>query len=138
MDNKVQCIVTVLGMALLSVHLAQGGPLPNPTANDVFGSTTGGANALGNNTPSGPFDGNNNTGYYNTATGDGALFSNTTGYSNTATGAAALWLNTTGFYNTATGAAALYSNITGVENTAIGNGALFSNTTGVDNTATGV
>ena len=91
---------------------------------------------------------------YNTATGNGALFSNTSGTTSTANGYVALYSNTTGSYNTANGYAALYlntdgsSNIangwaalyyntSGNQNIANGNRALFSNTTGSNNTAIG-
>src|SRR5262245_4009141 len=50
---------------------------------------------------------------FNTAEGDGALFSLSTGISNTATGWNALFSNTTGNRNTATGDTALVSNTSG-------------------------
>jgi hypothetical protein len=77
------------------------------------------------------------TGLYNTALGGAALYSNTTGNSNTAVGLNALFHNTTGFNNTALGAAALYFNTWGGFNTATGTAALRSNTAGNWNTASG-
>jgi len=66
----------------------------------------------------------NNTGTYNTASGEGALSSNTTGYLNTASGVGALLSNTTGADNTATGYAAGITAdgnpLTGNNNTALG------------------
>jgi Chaperone of endosialidase len=73
----------------------------------------------------------------NTALGYAALNSNTTGYSNTATGALALLNNSSGHENTANGVNALTSNRTGFNNTATGDGALQSNSEGINNTATG-
>ena len=78
------------------------------------------------------------SGSFNTAVGDAALFSNTTGFQNTASGEGALANNTTGNDNTANGTAALVDNTTGNQNTAQGFEALFSNSTGNNNTATGV
>ena len=75
---------------------------------------------------------------YNTAEGDGALFSLTTGEQNTAIGAASLSTDKSGSYNTATGAGALNGNETGSENTAIGAAALYQNFRGSRNTAIGV
>jgi hypothetical protein len=74
---------------------------------------------------------------FNTAEGEGALFSLTSGAANTAIGFGALDSNTTGDDNTATGFDALTGNTTGLQNTANGFQALFSNTTGNNNTATG-
>jgi Chaperone of endosialidase/Dienelactone hydrolase family len=74
---------------------------------------------------------------FNTAEGNGALFSLTSGADNTAIGYATLNSDTNGYSNTATGALALLDNRTGHENTAIGVNALASNKTGNDNTATG-
>jgi Chaperone of endosialidase len=79
----------------------------------------------------------NNTGQFNTATGNQALFSNTTGINNTANGDATLFRNTTGVRNTADGAGALANHTNGNDNTAIGFDALLSNTTGSSNTAVG-
>ncbi len=62
----------------------------------------------------------NNTGQYNTAIGDRALFSNTSGYGNTAIGVNALLSNTTGYGNTATGRFALDFNTIGSSNAALG------------------
>jgi len=76
-------------------------------------------------------------GEYNTAVGDGALYSNSTGYYNTACGYQALYSNTTASGNTALGESALYSN-TGGLNTAVGGSALYASTTGGQNTAMGV
>ena len=78
------------------------------------------------------------TGTQNTATGFNALNANTTGFNNTATGLNALLLNETGDRNTADGRVSLQVNTTGRLNTAAGNAALFLNTTGNFNTATGV
>jgi hypothetical protein len=75
---------------------------------------------------------------YNTALGNGALYTNTTGYYNTANGVNALLSNTTGNYNTANGVSALYANTTGNYNTANGMQALLSNTSGYQNTANGM
>lgn len=74
---------------------------------------------------------------FNTALGNGALFSNTTGSSNTSAGFNTLRSNTTGYYNSAYGSAALTANTTGYFNTAYGAASLVSNTTGYNNTATG-
>ena len=74
---------------------------------------------------------------YNTAGGDGALFSLTDGRENTAFGFNALYSDTFGYYNTANGYQALFSNTTGNDNTATGYQALFSTTTGFVNTANG-
>ena len=74
---------------------------------------------------------------WNTAEGQGALFSLTTGLYNTALGGAALYSNTTGNNNTAVGLNALFHNTTGLNNTAMGPAALFYNATGYQNTATG-
>jgi hypothetical protein len=68
-----------------------------------------------------------NTGSYNTAIGQAALFSNTTGSYNTASGHSALNGNTTGSSNTASGLYALFSNTTGDFNTASGQEALGNN-----------
>jgi uncharacterized coiled-coil protein SlyX len=76
------------------------------------------------------------TGTFNTALGNGALFSNGAGVQNTATGAGALLKNTAND-NTATGAGALQNNTLGTHNTAVGLGALFSNIGASDNTAVG-
>src|SRR5260370_6579463 len=78
------------------------------------------------------------TGSANTALGFEALFSNTAGGANTATGFRALRFNTSGGHsNTANGAQALYHNTTGDDNGAIGSGALSDSTTGSFNTAIG-
>jgi len=74
---------------------------------------------------------------FNTAEGDGALFSLTNGLQNTAIGFNALYTNTSGFQNTATGESALFSNTFGGQNTATGSQALSSNTEGNGNTANG-
>ena len=66
-----------------------------------------------------------------------ALVNNTTGFFNTASGSGALYSNTTGATNTANGLNALYSNLTGDSNTAAGTGALFANTSGANNAALG-
>jgi hypothetical protein len=68
-----------------------------------------------------------NTGKFNTALGDQALFTNTSGSNNSATGYKALNANSTGNYNTSNGYQSLYSNTTGSWNTAIGQYALYSN-----------
>lgn len=68
------------------------------------------------------------TGKFNTAVGDGALYSNSTGYYNTASGDSALYYNSTGYYNTANGYQALAYNTVGQDNTATGYQALYSNT----------
>jgi hypothetical protein len=89
---------------------------------------------------------------FNTAEGDGAMFSLTSGLNNTAVGFLALnndmtggnntaiganaLLHSVGSGNTATGAQALSSNTNSSNNTADGFGAL-QNNTGQDNTATG-
>ncbi|HRZ20400.1 MAG TPA: hypothetical protein P5184_01950, partial [Bacteroidales bacterium] len=79
----------------------------------------------------------NNTGLFNTALGDRALYANTTGDNNTASGTGSLYSNTTGQENTAVGAGALHRNTEGYNNTATGTYALFFNTTGHRNTAIG-
>ena len=78
----------------------------------------------------------NSDGFYNTATGWGALLSNVAGIANTAEGALAL-LDNDGDINTAVGALALVSNTTGSYNNALGLEALLSNTTGSYNLALG-
>lgn len=67
----------------------------------------------------------NNTGRYNTAIGDQALFSNSFGSSNTANGYHALYSNTTGSNNNANGHGALSVNSGGSFNTAFGDSALY-------------
>ena len=79
----------------------------------------------------------NNTGQYNTATGDQAMSLNTSGYSNTATGAGSLYHNTEGYYNTAYGQNALHINTTGHSNIGIGIEALYRNSTKSDLVAIG-
>lgn len=79
----------------------------------------------------------NNTGKYNTAVGDQALFNNTSGSDNAAMGFKAIHSNSTGSFNTATGFEALYSNESGNSNVGTGPQALYSNTSGNDNTAIG-
>ena len=95
--------------------------------NSGFNNTALGNGALSNNTIGGG----------NTATGFNALLDNTGGRNDTATGSHALENNTNGSENTATGDHALFANTTGNANTAIGSIALDSNTTGFGNTATG-
>ena len=79
-----------------------------------------------------------NTGAYNTAVGNGALFANSSASYNTATGYQSLYSNTSGLSNTADGWKALHANTTGYNNTAVGLNALSANTTGYKNTATGL
>ncbi|MEP7142471.1 MAG: tail fiber domain-containing protein [Ferruginibacter sp.] len=80
---------------------------------------------------------NNNTGSFNTATGDVALFSNTSGIDNTALGSNALYSNTTGLQNTSIGSFALNANTTGSGNAATGYASLLRNTTGRENAGYG-
>ena len=80
---------------------------------------------------------NNTTGFANTATGAGALFSTTIGNNNTATGFSALSANMTGDGNTATGRYAL-TITTGNGNTALGANAGSALTTGNLNIDIGV
>jgi len=61
-----------------------------------------------------------NTGQYNTAVGDKALYSTTGGHHNTGSGYHALYANTSGNYNTAFGFEASVNNSSGDYNTAIG------------------
>jgi hypothetical protein len=61
-----------------------------------------------------------NTGMYNTAIGDRALWFNTSGYCNMAGGCQTLAYNKTGNRNTANGCYALYSNENGENNVALG------------------
>jgi hypothetical protein len=97
----------------------------------AFGSSSNGNAFLG-------FAGNaSTTGYDNTASGEGALYSNTSGSDNTADGISALYSNTEGSFNTASGYDALHSNTTGGNNTAYGFESLFYSTTGTANTACG-
>jgi hypothetical protein len=77
------------------------------------------------------------SGYFNTASGVGALLSETTGNENVATGHAALVNNTTGTANDATGTQAMNNNIGGNGNVADGFQALAANTAGNYNTADG-
>jgi hypothetical protein len=79
-----------------------------------------------------------NTGQFNTAIGDKALFSNSFGYMNTAIGVFALRSNTVGIENIGIGAWALINNTEGSANVAIGYDALGDNTTGQGNVATGI
>jgi trimeric autotransporter adhesin len=101
-------------------------------------------------------------GFYNTASGFGALSRNLgdyntadgfealgvssvpvdfppplTGSNDTASGAYALFNDLTGYSNTATGARSLFFNTTGSDDSATGVNALYSNTTGAVNTADG-
>ncbi|UPQ77720.1 tail fiber domain-containing protein [Flavobacterium azooxidireducens] len=78
-----------------------------------------------------------NTGRYNTAVGDEALFSNTSGQNNTVSGHRAMYNNTWGFSNVANGVYSLFRNTGGYFNTAIGSYSLYSNTSGIGNTAIG-
>ena len=96
----------------------------------------------------------NNSGRYNTAIGDHALYSYTFGDANTACGNSALASNTSGeenaafgsfalinatsSFNTACGYDAMLNTTTGFENTAVGYYALATNTIGEYNTALGV
>jgi hypothetical protein len=110
----------------------------SPTARAVTPTPDGGY--PGNNTAEGQdalFSLTANDGYGNTAVGYNALYFNTTGDYNTASGTYALYHTTTGASNTASGNAALNHNTTGGDNTANGSGALAYNTTGGSNTATG-
>jgi trimeric autotransporter adhesin len=93
---------------------------------DPAGNTAGGTDAL-----------YHNTGPYNTAFGQGALFSNTQGSANTASGLNALISNTSGDNNTANGFGAL-ANTNGNSNTAVGLYAGYTNTTGDGNTFIGL
>lgn len=70
----------------------------------------------------------NNTGQYNTALGDSALFNNTTANQNTAIGAYALRNDATGTDNVAVGYQASYENDTASYTIAIGTEALYFNT----------
>jgi len=78
-----------------------------------------------------------NTGYYNTAFGEGALKLLTTGSINDAFGNFALNKCTTGTFNLAIGAAAMKNSTTATINTAIGQYALRDNLSGTKNTAVG-
>jgi hypothetical protein len=78
-----------------------------------------------------------NTGQWNTAVGDMALYLNSSGNGNTATGSGSLTFNTTGSNNAAFGATSLGVNSTGEENSAFGTWAMYYNTTGSWNTAVG-
>jgi len=100
-------------------------------AYETYNTAVGYEALRGSNTPG------NNTGKYNTAVGDQAMYSNSTGYSNAAIGTATLYSNTTGNFNTAIGIVALTSNTSGNENSVIGFSALSLNTTGSLNTAVG-
>lgn len=64
--------------------------------------------------------GNVNTGNFNTAFGENALFNNTTAINNVAIGSNAIHDNTTGPENTAIGSKAMYGNTTAAANTAVG------------------
>jgi hypothetical protein len=75
----------------------------------------------------------NDTGYANSAFGDGALSSNESGNYNTAVGRNALVSNDTGNYNSAVGRDALFSNTSGNSNVAIGFLAGYLQITGSDN-----
>jgi hypothetical protein len=79
----------------------------------------------------------NTTGYFNTATGYGALNFNTIGSKNTAMGMGALLANTEGLENSAFGALALYLNTGGYRNTAIGYKTLENNSIGSNSVAIG-
>lgn len=78
-----------------------------------------------------------NTGEYNSAFGDSALFSNTSGTYNTALGASSMYHNTAGWSNTAIGLSSLHRNTNGGNNTVVGISALDRNTTGSRNTSIG-
>lgn len=78
-----------------------------------------------------------NTGQYNSAFGDSALYSNLGGSNNTATGDLSLFANTGGNNNTAFGYEALTHNTTGSGNAAQGFGALGANLSGDHNVAVG-
>lgn len=79
----------------------------------------------------------NRWGNYNTAIGFQALYSNDFGNWSSAAGYQALYSNTSGHSNIANGYQALYSNNSGYSNIAIGIQALYSNTIGQSNIATG-
>jgi hypothetical protein len=78
-----------------------------------------------------------NTGFSNTAIGQGVLSNNTEGIANSGLGAYALDVNTTGASNVAIGDFSMAFNTTGSGNVAVGSGALQSNTDGLYNTALG-
>jgi hypothetical protein len=101
-------------------------------ARETFNTAVGYEALKGSTTPG------NNTGRWNTAVGDQAMYSNSAGNYNSAYGHLSLFKNTTGNYNTANGYLALTENSTGSENTAQGVNALRLNTTGNYNTAIGM
>ena len=74
---------------------------------------------------------------FNTAFGEGALFSNTSGAQNTALGMDALGTSTTGSNNVAIGDLSLFNISTGSGNVAIGHSSQTSTTTGSFNTTIG-
>lgn len=127
------------GPAGASVALSPAGNRSMP----VYISNTGVPTVINTNGTScvaiGPDALANNTGGFNTAFGDWAMYKNTSGYTNTAVGQMAMAYNTTGWTNTAIGAYALCNNESGSQNTAIGHYALYksANKTGSKCTALG-
>ncbi len=89
---------------LLKANNLQAGKIDLPLASSFWGSLAGA----------------NNTGNFNTAIGDGSLYSNTTGAANTAVGRNALFTNTIGDNNTAIGYSADVTLINLTNATAIG------------------
>lgn len=75
----------------------------------------------------------NNTGQYNTAIGDEAMFGNSGGSHNSALGVSVLRANLTGNNNSAVGKEALSNNETGSDNTVLGYQAGYSNISGSRN-----
>jgi hypothetical protein len=125
--------LVLIGALAAMAEAAYGTQPPDVVNSDAYFNTAMGTGALFSLTPS-----SDNEGYYNTASGDQALYSDTTGTGNTASGDQALYSNTNGYENTAAGFQALFSNTTGGYNTATGAQALASNTTGSGNTASGL
>jgi hypothetical protein len=100
------------------------------TNNTLFAGINAGAGIIAHATSSSFTSGLNSTAF-----GDSALASNSeTGDYNTAVGELALYSNTTGSSNVALGQATLYANTTGTYNVGVG-ASLFTNTTGNGNLA---
>jgi len=102
---------------------------------ETFNTAVGYQALMGSSTPSA------NTGQYNTAVGDGAIWSITSGSKNSALGHNALFSTSSGWENTAIGTYALYTNTANSRNTAVGYEALYnfnsSANTATNNTALG-
>jgi hypothetical protein len=125
-----------IGTSSPSAKLAVQGDISVASAYKIAGNTVLSIPSAGN-TLVGVGAGANNTGNYNTFSGDMAGYNNETGHANTFSGYQAGWHNTTGYDNTFGGYEAGYSNTTGWGNTFSGNYAGYSNNRGYYNTFSG-